>query len=88
MEKIISIIFELVILYFCVGFIFSLFFLSWGVSRIDPAAKDSSIAFRIFILPGTLIFWPLLSFRWLTGKKTPPVEKGNAHRKSERSNFP
>jgi hypothetical protein len=37
-----------------------------GVGRIDEAARDASVGFRLVILPGTAALWPVLLVRWLT----------------------
>lgn len=52
-----------------------------GVNRIDPHAAHGSWGFRLLIIPGTMIFWPLLLHRWLRGVRSPPQENG-AHRSS------
>jgi len=50
-----------------------------GVQRIDQQAKGSGAGFRLIILPGVVVWWPLLLRRWLRGDGQPPVER-NAHR--------
>lgn len=66
-------------LYFALGFIFAIVFLVSGVGRIDPAARGAGIGFKLIIMPGLCLFWPLMLYRWIA-KKLPPVEQ-NAHRK-------
>jgi hypothetical protein len=61
------------------GFIFSIFFVTKGVGKIDPTAKAGTIGFRLLIIPGTMAFWPLLAKRWWQGMIEPPEEK-NPHR--------
>jgi hypothetical protein len=51
-------------LYAGAGLLFALPFLAWGLPRIDTAARGSSLAFRLLILPGTVALWPLLLRRW------------------------
>jgi hypothetical protein len=70
--------------YFAVGILFAGVFAVAGVDRLDPAARGSSTGFRILILPGSALFWPLLARRWVTGASHPPIER-NAHRNPERS---
>ena len=67
-------------IYLGAGIIFSLFFLTRGVQRIDPVAKEATRGFRLLILPGVIALWPLLAKRWLGGQQHPP-EECNAHRK-------
>ena len=50
-----------------------------GVNRIDPHALHGSWGFRLLIVPGTMLFWPLLVCRWLRGARSAPEER-NAHR--------
>lgn len=59
---------ELVLLvaggYLLAGFLFGLAFVTLGVTRIDPAARGTSAAFRLLILPGSVALWPLLATKW------------------------
>ncbi len=41
----------------CVAFLF------FGLDRIDPAAHDS-YAFRPLLIPGIVVIWPLVLWRW------------------------
>ena len=38
-------------------------FLFIGLDRIDPAAKDA-YAFRPLLIPGIVVIWPLVLWRW------------------------
>lgn len=51
-------------LYLLAGVVFALAFVNFGVGRIDPAARGTSIAFRLLILPGCVALWPLLAVKW------------------------
>lgn len=64
--------------YLFAGLVFSLPFLIFGIHRVDPDAGGWNIGFRIMLIPGLSVFWPLFALRWLRGKRT-PVER-NAHR--------
>jgi hypothetical protein len=46
------------------GMLFSLPFLLRGVGRIDPAAARGTRGFRLAILPGVVMLWPWLAWRW------------------------
>jgi hypothetical protein len=61
--------------YALLGFLFSLAFVSVGVSRIDHDAKGTGIVFRLLIIPGVIAFWPMLLSRWMRGVSEPPVER-------------
>jgi hypothetical protein len=50
--------------YAFLGLLFAGPFLVRGVMRLDPAAKGTSLAFRLAILPGTVALWPVLARKW------------------------
>jgi hypothetical protein len=64
--------------YAAIGLVFALFFVTRGVTRIDPTAIGGSTGFRILILPGVVAFWPLLMRR--QQESAPPPGEHNAHR--------
>jgi hypothetical protein len=66
-------------LYLSCGIIFAVPFVVLGVGRIDPHASHGSWGFRVLIVPGTVLLWPLLAKRWIQGTHEPPVEK-TAHK--------
>jgi len=66
-------------IYLGLGLLFAIFFVSKGVGNIDPTAKAGTVGFRILIIPGVMVFWPLLAKRWWQGATEPPKEK-NQHR--------
>jgi hypothetical protein len=49
-------------------------FVAFGVGRIDPAARQGTRGFRLIIVPGTVLLWPLLLVRWVRGAG-PPEER-------------
>ena len=55
-------------LYAGAGLLFAIPFLVWGLPRIDAAARGSSLAFRLLILPGTAALWPVLLKLWLRSR--------------------
>ena len=61
-------------LYLAVGVLFALPFAFVGVQRIDPDATGAGIGFRLVILPGVVMLWPLMARRWLR-REGPPVER-------------
>jgi hypothetical protein len=70
---------SLIGIYSACGIVFAFPFVLIGVGRIDSHAAHGSWGFRVLILPGTIMLWPLLMRRWLKGAGTPPEER-NAHR--------
>ncbi|NEQ48321.1 MAG: hypothetical protein F6K00_34235 [Leptolyngbya sp. SIOISBB] len=66
--------------YVFAGLIFTIPFLICGIQRVDPDAKGWNIGFRLVIIPGLCVFWPLLAVRWVRGKRK-PIET-TAHRRA------
>ena len=64
--------------YLVVGLMFAIPFIIFGIHRVDPSSKGSSIPFRLTVLPGITLFWPLLFTRLLRGQEMPT--ECNAHR--------
>jgi hypothetical protein len=54
-----------------------------GVNSIDPLARTAPWSFRMLIVPGVTLWWPLLAYRWAAGFVEPPTEI-NAHRRLAR----
>lgn len=52
-------------IYLLFGLIFAIPFVFKGVDVIDESAKESSFGFKLIIIPGTMVFWPLLFSKWL-----------------------
>src|SRR5947207_1938867 len=71
-------------LYLLGGLVFAIPFVLVGVRRIDPHAAHGSWGFRVLIVPGTMLFWPLLARRWIRGIHEPP-EEDNPHRCAARN---
>lgn len=66
--------------YLLCGLLFAGPFVAMGVNRIDAAARHAPPGFRLIILPGVVLCWPLLAVRWARGSVHPPREV-NAHRR-------
>lgn len=69
---IINLILWIVALYLCCGFVFALVFIFKGARVVDEGAHDSSIGFKIIIIPGTMVFWPVLLKKWIRASKNQP----------------
>ena len=72
-----------ILVYAGLGALFAGPFVAKGVEVIDPMARGASWGFRLLILPGSMLLWPLLLKRWAGGSVSPPVET-NAHRRGAR----
>jgi hypothetical protein len=68
--------------YLALGALFALAFVLVLAPRLDPAARGSSVGFRLVIFPSVALLWPLLASRWLRGRYK-PIEC-NAHRRCAR----
>lgn len=55
--------------YGAVGAAFALFFVFLGLGRVDPHAKEASFGFRLMIIPGVILLWPLVLWRVLVGRR-------------------
>ena len=74
-----AILLSLAAIYLAGGLVFAIPFAWIGVGRIDPHAGKGSWGFRLLIIPGSALLWPLLLRRWLSGVNQPP-EENTAHR--------
>ena len=61
-------------LYFAVGLLVGLIYISGGAGRIDPAARGKGLPWRVrlLILPGIIGLWPVMLIKLFT-QKAPPV---------------
>ena len=56
--------------YLALGLAVALPFATWLVQRVEPSARGGSIMFRIAIIPGACLLWPLVLVRCL-GRRAP-----------------
>jgi hypothetical protein len=56
-------------IYLVCGIVFMLPFILKGVDVVDEGAHGSGIGFRIIIIPGTIVFWPVLLKKWIKIKR-------------------
>ena len=71
-----------VVVYAAIGLVFAILFVWRGAGKIDPAAAEGTLGFRLLIIPGTAALWPILARRWVRGEG--PPEECNAHRDAAR----
>jgi hypothetical protein len=60
------------------GVLFVFFFLAKGLQKIDEGVHGSSVGFRIIIIPGCIVFWPVLLRRWLQVIRAEKLNKAEA----------
>jgi hypothetical protein len=56
---------DFLLLYLACGLLFGSTFITTGVGSVDPAARGTSVFFRLLILPATVAFWPFLAAKWI-----------------------
>jgi hypothetical protein len=67
--------------YLFIGAVFAVLFVPAGIKSIDPAAEGSTLGFRIIIVPGVILLWPLLFKRWMVEKDARMIQPlRRAHR--------
>ena len=66
---ILNVLLAVVAVYLAAGFIFAIAFVVKGVAIVDEGALGSSVGFRMIIIPGVMIFWPLLLSKWRQSAK-------------------
>ena len=55
----------IVAVYLVVGVLFVIPFLMKGLTKVDEGAQGSTIGFKIIIIPGVIVFWPVLLSKWM-----------------------
>ena len=63
-------------IYLLGGVLFVIPFLMKGLNEIDEGAHDSTIGFKIIIIPGVIVFWPVLLSKWMKGTMNHGDTKG------------
>ena len=58
-----------ILIYALAGFIFMIPFIVKGITQIDQASEHSSFGFKLIIIPGIIVFWPVLLKKWLNSSK-------------------
>lgn len=74
-----------VFFYLSIGLIAAVIISFSGIKKIDPAAKEGTVGFKLLIIPGLCVFWPLFVLRLRKELQEPPLES-NAHRNAAQEN--
>ena len=67
---VVTIILIIVAVYLAAGLLFAIPFVIKGVTQIDESAIGSKWGFRLIIIPGVIVFWPVLLKKWM---RIPPA---------------
>ena len=58
----------IVLIYLLLGVLFVIPFLMKGLTKVDEDAHGGTIGFKIIIIPGVIVFWPVLLTKWMKKK--------------------
>lgn len=64
MLNMVQVILIIVLIYLLLGVLFVIPFLMKGLSKVDEGAHGGTIGFKIIIIPGVIVFWPVLLSKW------------------------
>jgi hypothetical protein len=59
----------IVLIYLLLGVLFVIPFLIKGLMKVDEGAHGGTIGFKIIIIPGVIVFWPVLLLKWIKAVK-------------------
>jgi hypothetical protein len=51
--------------YLLAGLLFSIAFFYKGAAALDAGVKDAPISFRLVLIPGATLLWPVLLIKWI-----------------------
>jgi len=53
-----------VALYAGIGLLFAIAFVVRGIGTVDPGARGGPAAFRLLMIPGAALLWPVMAKKW------------------------
>ena len=62
---VVTIILIIVAVYLAAGLVFAIPFVIKGITKIDEGAIGSKWGVRLIIIPGVMVFWPVLLKKWM-----------------------
>lgn len=65
LETIITYFLSICGVYLMIGLLFAPFFIWRGLTKVDNGAEGAGIGFKLLILPGIIVFWPVLLSSWI-----------------------
>lgn len=60
----IEVVLIITVIYLTLGALFVIPFLLKGITKVDEGAHGGTIGFKIIIIPGVIVFWPVLLNKW------------------------
>jgi len=51
--------------YIAIGLLFSFAFIAKGAEAIDKEVASSPKTFRLLLIPGAVLLWPVLALKWI-----------------------
>lgn len=66
----VEVILIVVAVYLLLGVLFVIPFLMRGLTKVDEGAHGGTIGFKIIIIPGVIVFWPVLLRKWIKANAT------------------
>jgi ABC-type Na+ efflux pump permease subunit len=58
----------LVAVYYALGVLFAIAFITMGITKVDEGAKETGLGFKLILIPGIALFWPVLLNKWRKAK--------------------
>jgi flagellar basal body-associated protein FliL len=69
MQAVVNIILVIATVYLLCGVVFTAVFLFRGLQKMDEGTHGATVGFKIIIIPGCIVLWPVLLRKWLALKK-------------------
>lgn len=63
--QMIEILVTIFFIYLSIGFLFAIVFIVKGAKVIDESVSESPKTFRLLLIPGALLLWPVLLIKWV-----------------------
>jgi hypothetical protein len=54
--------------YLAMGVLFAIAFLAKGIHKVDDSAQGTGLGFKLILIPGIAVFWPVLLNKWRKAK--------------------
>lgn len=68
MEEVVQYILQFTGIYLALGALFSLVFYFKGLKHIDAIGHNGSLFFKLLILPGLVMLWPIFLIKWISAR--------------------